>query len=106
MQILNPAEHLLQIHLKECGIEFKTQVKLDSKRRYTWDFIVGPLAIEIQGGIWRKKGAHNTGKAITRDCDKSRYAIMNDHIPCYFTSQEVLDGTAIEWICDYQKKIL
>lgn len=103
---LNPAEQLLHIHLRESGIDFTPQVRLDAKRRYTWDFVVGSLAIEIQGGIWRNKGAHNTGKAITRDCEKSRCAIMNNHIPCYFTSQDVLNGTAIDWIRGYQKKFL
>lgn len=98
---MNEAEELFKIHLAEHSLGFFEQAKLDPQRKFKWDFVVGKLAIEIQGGIWMKKGAHNTGKAITRDCDKSRCAIMNGYIPCYFTSQEVLDGTAIDWLAAY-----
>lgn len=98
---MNEAEELFKIHLSERCIAFTEQAKLDPQRRFKWDFIVGKLAIEIQGGIWMKKGAHTTGTAITRDCDKSRSAIMNGYIPCYFTSQQVLDGTAIDWLSKY-----
>ena len=30
---------LLHIHLNETGVAFEEQVRLDSKRRYTWDFV-------------------------------------------------------------------
>jgi len=45
-------------------------------RKWRFDFAWPDirLAVELHGGIWRKKGAHNTGKAIHRDCEKSRAA--------------------------------
>ena len=99
---MNQAETLLKHHLIEKKISFKTEVKLSDRRKFRWDFVVDRLAIEIQGGIWRKKGAHNTGTAITRDCEKMRLAIMAGYTPVNFTTQEVLDGTAIAWIAEYR----
>ena len=99
---MNQAETLLAIHLKEKKIPFQTEKMLVTGRKWRHDFVVGSLAIEIQGGIWRKKGAHNTGTAITRDCEKMRGAVMAGYIPVNFTTQEVLDGTAIAWVIKYR----
>ncbi|KKL08604.1 hypothetical protein LCGC14_2574210 [marine sediment metagenome] len=105
---INEAETLLAIHLTENEIDFEREVQLDPKRKWRWDFLVGcgrsPFAVEVQGGIWRKKGAHNTGVAITRDCQKMRAAIMADYTPVNFTVQEVLTGTAIKWFLQYFEK--
>lgn len=95
---MNQAEALLEVHLKEKNIPFEREAKLVEGRRYRWDFIVGKFAIEIQGGIWMKKGAHNTGTAIQRDCIKGRLAVEAGYVPVYFVTQEVLNGKAIHWI--------
>lgn len=46
--------------------------------RWRFDFVhnVAKVAIEIQGGIWMRKGAHNTGEAILRDTRKARAATL------------------------------
>ena len=47
-----------------------------TNRRWRLDFghQVAKVGVEIQGGIWMRKGAHNTGAAIMRDCEKLREA--------------------------------
>lgn len=99
---MNEAETLFEIHLKELKQPFEREVLLAKGRKFRWDFVVDKLAIEIQGGIWMKKGAHNTGKAIQRDIKKGRLAVMAGYTPIYFTSDEVLNGTAIAWIKNYE----
>lgn len=101
---MSKAENLLAIHLTEKGFTYEAEAKLIDGRRFRWDFVVGKLAIEIQGGIWMKKGAHNTGKAIARDCEKARLAIMAGYIPVSFVTEEVMNGTAIKWLCEYVSK--
>jgi hypothetical protein len=98
---LSPAERLLEVHLTEKGILFEREVCLVPGRKWRWDFVIENLAIEIQGGIWRKKGAHNTGLAITRDCQKMRGAVENGYTPVHFVTSEVLDGTAIAFLSQY-----
>lgn len=46
-------------------------------RKWRFDFAWPDikLAVEIHGGIWQAKGAHNTGAAIHRDCEKNNAAI-------------------------------
>ena len=62
--------------LKKAKLKYKQQVKLIEGRRFSWDFVIYKsrkpiLGVEIQGGIWMRRGAHNTGKAINRDSEKS-----------------------------------
>jgi len=50
------------------------------ERKWRFDFCwpnlfsPGGIALEIEGGIWMRKGAHNTGMAITRDIEKTNAA--------------------------------
>ena len=101
---MNEAETLLSVHLREKCIDHLCEIRIVPTRKWRWDFVVENLAIEIQGGIWMEKGAHNTGSAITRDCEKARAAIMAGYIPVNFTTAEVLDGTAINWLVEYRSK--
>jgi len=93
---INKAELLLEIHLKELGIEFETQVKLVPDRKWRWDFVVLQWAIEIQGAVFTT-GKHTRGLGYTRDCEKMRAAVTAGYYPVYFTSQEVLKGVARSW---------
>ncbi len=34
------------------------------------------IAIEIEGGIWMPKGAHNTGMAMSKDMEKYNLAVL------------------------------
>lgn len=98
--MINQAELLLETHLKEARIDYQREVQLVKDRRFRWDFVIGKLAIEIQGGIWHK-GGHSTGKGITRDITKGRVAVMAGYIPVAFTTKDVMTGTAIAWLKQY-----
>jgi len=99
--VINQAELLLQTHLTEAHIHHKKEVRLVEDRKLRWDFVVRDIAIEIQGGVWMKKGGHNTGKGIIKDIEKARIAVIAGFYPVAFTTKEVLDGTAIKWIKSY-----
>lgn len=47
-------------------------------RKWRFDFAwpVQMVALEVEGGIWMRKGAHNTGKAILRDIEKYNTATI------------------------------
>lgn len=61
-------------------------------------FIARRLGFEVDGGIWRKKGAHSGGVAITRDIEKHNLAIEMNWRLVRFTPQMVRDGTALATI--------
>ena len=66
-------------------------------RKWRFDFAWPDhkLAVEIEGGIWRKKGAHSGGAAITRDCEKSNDAQLAGWRVLRFVRKHLDDGTAV-----------
>lgn len=64
------------------------------------------ILLEINGGIWRRSrvGAHSGGTAIIRDMNKGRFAALNGFFLVAFTTDEVKNGTAIEWVTDLLEK--
>lgn len=91
-------EAVLAQQLRAFGIEFKRQVLAVPGREYRFDFAVGDLLIEVQGGIFREKGAHNTGPAILRDCQKAALAIIAGWRVMHVAGPQVQSGEAIGWI--------
>ena len=86
------AEHLtpgkgLRKRLKDAGLN-----------DYCFDFAfpMAKLVIEIQGGQWRRKGAHNTGVAINRDCKKHNDAVELGWTVLLFSGDMVKSGEAIK----------
>ena len=57
---------------------FVPEHKFHKTRKWLFDYANTSLliAVEIQGGIWMAKGAHNTGTAIMRDIEKHNEAIL------------------------------
>lgn len=92
---MSDLESTLAFQLRALEIPFEQQVKAIPGRRYTWDFLVSDLLIEVQGGIWRAKGAHNTGKAIMRDCEKLNLATLAGYRVLSFTADMVNSGEAV-----------
>lgn len=103
MPKINKAETLLAVYLKEVGFEFREQVRLDPRRRFRWDFVAGPLAIEVQGGV-HQGGHHTRGQGYEDDCEKMRLAILHGYVPVYFTSADVLKGRALEWLHEFKNQ--
>jgi very-short-patch-repair endonuclease len=62
-------EHLLEEAGVPCPVrEFKFDEKRNWRFDYAWE--QQKIALEVEGGRWRHKGAHNTGHAIERDVRK------------------------------------
>lgn len=96
-QALSEGEELFALHLRTYGIKYEREVRLIDGRKWRWDFVVGDLAIEIQGATWRK-GGHSTGSGILRDCQKLNAAVLAGYRPLVFTSETVLSGEAIDTV--------
>jgi hypothetical protein len=90
--------------VKDCGIpepDLQTTICRDSVGRL-WQYDISwsryKVTVEVQGGIWRRKGAHNTGPAIMRDCEKGNEAQMMGWICLHVTKEHIKDGQAVSWI--------
>lgn len=73
------------------------EVRLFKKPAYVWDFVWGrpiKLTLEVQGGIWMRKGAHNTGTGITRDALKNNVATLKGWDCLFYTAEMVKSGMA------------
>lgn len=97
---MSAIEDAFAFQLAAAGIEYWREYKACPPRRFRWDFAIasrgnGIILVEIQGGIWRAKGAHNTGKAIQRDCHKNNLAVSNGFRVLYFTPDMVESGEAL-----------
>ncbi len=92
---MSALEDLFAFQLRASKIKFEREVKLVPGRRFRWDFVIGDLAIEIQGSVW-VKGAHSTGKGITRDADKLYLAVLNGFRPLVITGDLVKSGVGVQ----------
>jgi len=93
------------------GITYEREYKPIAGRRFAYDFYISrkhfddaELLIELQGGVWMAKGAHNTGKAITRDCYKLNLAVLQGYHVMHFTTDMVEDGTALQMVKEWMEK--
>ena len=79
---------------------FVTQHKFATDRKYTFDFAFPDIrfAVELDGGIFLRKGGHSTGKAIEDDRYKDQCAFLNDWIVFRVIPKMVEDGSAIRTI--------
>ena len=87
------------------GIAYEREVRAIPSRKFAYDFYINrkhfddaELLIEIQGGTFMRKGGHNTGVGIQRDCEKSNLATLAGYDILHFTTQDVEDGTALDHV--------
>jgi hypothetical protein len=75
----------------------ETEYRACPPRRYRWDgaYPEIDLLYEVQGGIWMRKGGHNTGTGISRDCEKNNLAVTRGWRVLYFTRAMVESGDAM-----------
>lgn len=79
-----------------------TEYRFDSIRKWRFDYANEDLklAIECEGGIWRKGGgAHSRPKAIFRDMEKYTAASLQGWTIIRRTPQQLLTEETIELIC-------
>ena len=98
---MSDIEDELELHLKAYNIAYERQFKdarIRGKRNVMpFDFAVGNVLVEINGGTWTKSG-HTTGTGIQRDYDKHNKAVLLGYKVLLFTSEDVRSGRAIETI--------
>lgn len=69
-------------------------------RRFAFDFAWPKhwVMVEVQGGIWRAKGAHNTGTAMLRDMEKHNRAAVSGWTVLQVAAEHIRSGQAIAWV--------
>lgn len=93
------ANVLLEIHMRELGIEFIKEFKFHSTREWRFDYLLllprlgDQIAVEIEGGI-HTQGRHVRGVGYAKDLVKYREAAALGFRVYRFSTEEVLNGTA------------
>ena len=87
-------EDTLAFQLKAIGFPFVREHRFHPTRMWRFDFANGSrkIAIEVQGGLWLKKGGHTSGKGVTRDIEKHNEAVRMGWIILYATRETVESG--------------
>ena len=96
-------EELLAFQMRAAGLpEPEREYRFHEKRRYRADFAWPDhrLLVEVEGGIWRGKGGHNTGRGILRDIEKGNLAASNKWLLLRFAPEHINSGDALTTIED------
>ena len=64
---MSQLEDELEIQLKAIGYHPEREVKFHPSRRWRFDFLIGNLAIEVEGGIWMNKSRHTSANGFIKD---------------------------------------
>ena len=72
----------------------------EANRRFRADYCWVPekVILEVNGGLWRTKGAHNTGRALLRDYTKSNLAQRLGYVYLQCAPEGVTSGRILEEI--------
>lgn len=103
-------EDLLHYHLTLYGLgkffvrEFVSPPEFG--RKWRWDFgdPINKVLLEVQGGIWIPKGAHNTGTAMMRDHEKQNTAALHGWVVFQFNDKTIKSLMALELVRDYYQR--
>lgn len=60
-----------------------------------WPAPLLKLAVEINGGIWRRGGGAHTGTGHMRDLEKGNAALLLGYRVLHFVPEQVMDGDRI-----------
>lgn len=100
---LSELEEMMELQIRAIGLPqpvAQLMFAKSIKRKWLFDFSWPEImfAVEVQGGQWRRKGAHNTGTAMNRDCEKLANAVIMGWTVLQVTGDQVRNGQAIEWV--------
>lgn len=98
--------------VSELEFAFETQLKMMSypipereykfhpDRRFRFDFAWPDYktALEVEGGVWMKRGRHTTGSGFTSDAVKYNLAAIDGWLVLRVTGQMVKNGEAIGFL--------
>ena len=93
---LSPGEETLAGHLRAYRIPFEREYSISPKTKHRFDFALPnqKILIEIQGSIWTN-GRHSRGKGFESDCRKSNLAVFLGWRLLKYSTEMVMDGSAI-----------
>lgn len=101
-------ERITDALIKEASIrtpikEFRLCVDRRWRCDYVWMFSedrfpLKGVILEVEGGIWMKKGGHNTGAGITRDIEKYNEAALLGFIVLRAAKEHLVSGEAMVWV--------
>jgi very-short-patch-repair endonuclease len=93
---LSPGEEAMALHLRAEKILFIREYRFHKERKWRFDFVLpkSRIAIEIEGGIW-KRGAHTRGKGFEEDAEKYNAAAKLGFLVLRYSTDMVLAGQAI-----------
>lgn len=78
--------------LDSAGISYRREVRLLPPRRWRWDFVVGNIAIEVDGlGVGGKLGGHQTAAGMANSQEKQNAAVTAGYKVLRFGSQTLRD---------------
>ena len=100
---MSAIEDLLESQLAGyCLPDFIREYKAIEGRKFKWDFafLSQRLLVEVQGGVFMRRGGHTSGVGVTRDCEKHNLAMLAGWKDLLVTSQMVKDGRALAWIME------
>ncbi len=98
---MSALEETFALHLRVNRLtEFEREYRFHPSRKWRFDFAAPRLliAVEIEGGIFGKKSAHNTGTGILRDMEKSNEAQRLGWRVFRFAGDDIKSGKAVEYI--------
>jgi len=78
--------HQINEKLNPCA---EWQFHPDRKFRFDYAWPSLSVALEIDGGVWMKRGGHTTGKGKSRDCEKDWLAVQHGWKVIRWTSDMV-----------------
>jgi very-short-patch-repair endonuclease len=78
------------------------EARFDPVRKWLFDFLWRKprVAVEIEGGTWKKNGRHTSGKGYANDCEKYNAAALAGYMVLRFTSDMLKDGRAVKTLED------
>jgi len=114
---LRPANLLLEKHLDELGLRFRTEVKFCDGRKWRFDYLIAPtlvqrshwpthvgvIAVEIEGSVYTH-GRHTRGKGFEADCEKYNWATRLGYTVLRFSTGQVLRGEAKKFLQEWVNK--
>ena len=56
------------------------------------------MAVEVEGVVWGGSGRHQRAAGYSKDCEKYNEALIMGWHVLRVTTQQVADGTALQWI--------
>lgn len=90
-------EEAFALHCHERGVVSPLREwRFDPTRRYRFDFAwpAKKIAVEVEGGIW-SNGRHTRPSGFANDCEKYNLAALNGWRVLRYTTEMVMNGTAI-----------